>query len=146
MAKRSEQTAAELFFVSDDLDEELLPAGFYPSSIAQSRLRRSASGNRMIHVVHALEGVAPRHARLADYFVLDGASDYVLALTRRRLVQLYRAAGLSPRTGAPIDPTVLLGSRVDVRVEHDLWRGQPRLRVVEYRLRSMPSPIDDVPF
>lgn len=63
----------ELFFDDDDLGGELLPPGFYPSAIARARLRTSAGGNRMIQVVHALEGVAPGHARLADYFVLEGA-------------------------------------------------------------------------
>lgn len=136
----------DLSFNSDDLADDLLPAAFYPSSVTGARLRRSAGGNRMIHVVHALEGVPPRHARLADYFVLDGVSDYVLGLTRRRLVQLYRAAGLAPRVGAAIDLEELLGARIDVRVEHDHWRGRPRLRVVEYRPRSLPSPNDDIPY
>ena len=79
-------------------------------------------------------------------FVIEGASDYVLALTRRRLVQLFRAAGLELRAAVPVDPSNLLGARLDIRVEHDLWRGQPRLRVVEYRPRSLPSTNDNVPF
>jgi hypothetical protein len=137
---------SDFCFDPDDLDPGLLIPGFYPSSISRARMRTSASGNRMIHVVHALEGVAPAHARLADYFVVEGASDYVLALTRRRLVQLFRAAGLELRAAVPVDPSDLLGARLDIRIEHDLWRGQPRLRVVEYRPRSLPSPNDDIPY
>lgn len=128
---------SDLTFEHDDLDENLLPAGFYPSTITRARVRTSAGGNQMIHVVHALEGVAPSLARLADYFVLEGASAHVLALTRRRLVQLYRAASLEPIAGAAIDPGDLVGAELDVRVEHDRWRGRPRLRVVEYRPRSL---------
>ena len=134
----------DLFFEHDDLDETELPAGFYPSTITGARLRISTSGNRMIHVVHALDDVAAPHARLADYFVLEGAAPHVLTLTRRRLVLLYRAARIEPHEGAAITPEELLGAQLDVRVEHDRWQGRPRLRVVEYRSRSPRK--DSIPF
>jgi hypothetical protein len=138
-AEEIAMTEANLYFEPDDVDEELLASGFYASTVTRARLRMSASGNRMIHVLHALDGVVPGRDRLADYFVLEGAAPHVLALTRRRLVQLYRAAGLEPRVGASIDPGDLMGVELDIRVEHDHWRGKPRVRVVEYRPRSLRS-------
>lgn len=132
-------TLIDLCFDRDDIDHELLSPGFYPSTVTRASVRTSASGNRMIHVLHALDGVAPGCDRLADYFVLEGVAAHVLALTRRRLVQLYRAAGLQPHPGATIDPSDLLDAKLDIRLEHDRFRGEPRLRVVEYRPRSLCS-------
>jgi hypothetical protein len=135
----------DLRFEPDDVDEELLPPGFYASTVTRARLRTSAMGNRMIHVLHAIDGVAQGRDRLADYFVLEGAAPHVLALTRRRLVQLYRAVGIEPHVGASIDPSDLVDTKLDIRLEHDRFRGAPRLRVVEYRPRAAHSD-GDPPF
>jgi len=116
-----------------DLSDELPEPGFYPSTITSARLRDSHSGNRMVHIVHSLEGVLPGHDRVAEYFVLEGASPRGLALAKRRLVGLYRAAGLDPREGDPIAPEELCGARLEIQVEHDEWQGERRLRVVGHR-------------
>jgi hypothetical protein len=116
-----------------DVSDELLAPGFYASTITTARLGRSRGGNRMVHVVHALDGVPPGRDRVAEYFVLEGASPRGLALARRRLVGLYRAAGLDPREGDAIAPAELCGARLEVQVEHDEWQGERRLRVVGHR-------------
>lgn len=116
-----------------DLSDELPAPGFYTSSIATARLRRSRGGNRMVHVVHALDGVSPGRDRVAEYFVLEGASPRGLALVRRRLVGLYRACGLDPREGDPIAPAELVDARLEVQVEHDEWQGERRLRIAGHR-------------
>ena len=106
-----------------------------------ARFRRSEQGNQTLQVVHELEGLAPGRDRVAEYFVLEGSSPRGLALSRRRLVELYRSCGLSPRSGDAIDPADLLEQRLEVRVEHDAWQGRPRLRVTSHRaLGSGPAP------
>lgn len=116
-----------------DVSDELPPPGFYPSTITAARLRRSQSGNRMVHVLHALDGVPPGRDCVAEYFLLEGASPRGLALAKRRLVGLYRAAGLDPRAGDAIAPEDLRGARLEVEVDHDQWQGERRLRVVGHR-------------
>jgi hypothetical protein len=120
-------------FESLDLRDELPAPGYYPSTITSARLRRSLSGNRMVQVIHTLEGVPPGHDRLSEYFVLEGASPRGLAFSRRRLVELYRACGFAPEDGEEIATAPLLGARLEVKVEHDQWQGMPRLRVVAHR-------------
>jgi len=122
-------------FQPDDLSDELPAPGYYQSSISSARLRRSASGNRMLQVMLYLDGVREADQLVADYFVLEGprASPFAISLARRRLVQLYRACGHQPKEGEEIAPGCLLQARLQVRVEHEEWRGQRRLRVVGYR-------------
>lgn len=120
-------------FEEADLSDGLPAAGFYASTVTTSRLRRSSSGNRMVHVVHTLDDVAPGHDRVAEYFVLEGASPRGLQVARRRLVELYRACRREPEAGEEITPEDLLGSRLAVKVEHESFRGEIRLRVVGHR-------------
>ena len=121
-------------FEDSDFQDELPAPGFYRSTIGTARLRRSAtSGNDMVEVIHELDGVATGHDRVADYFVLAGGSPRGRALSRRRLLELYHACGVEPRSGQPIDPADLFGARLEVKVEHDAWQGRPRLRVVAHR-------------
>jgi hypothetical protein len=77
-------------FRFEDFYDQLPDPGFYPSCIRSARFRRSANGNRMLQVVHALEGVEPVYQLVADYFVLEGerASASGILLARRRLVEL----------------------------------------------------------
>lgn len=119
-------------FLESDLCEEVPAPGLYASTIATARLRASRSGNAMVQVVHALEGVAPAHERVSEYFVLEGASPRGLALSRRRLVELFRACGRAPAVGEEIAPAVLQGGRLRVKVEHEQWRGELQLRVVAH--------------
>jgi hypothetical protein len=131
------------YFDAHDLTDTLPPAGWYPAQIAAARFRESARGNRMIQVVHALAGVSVGYARLAEYFLLEGASPFGLALARRRLVDLYRAAGRDPQPGDSIAPADLVGAHLEIEVEHELWQGESRLRVVGHR---RPLAGADLPF
>jgi hypothetical protein len=85
---------------------------------------------------------------VADYFVLEGeqASPLGIFLARRRLVELYHACGIFPKQGEQIAPAKLLQARVQVRVEHEQWKGQPRLRVVAYRPLESFHSVDQIPF
>jgi hypothetical protein len=121
------------YFQDEDVSEELPAPGYYPSSISQACFRRSSHGNRMLQVVLELDGVGAAHARLADYFALEGANPSGVRWARRRLVQLYRAIGFDPKQGEEISPTDLIQARLQVQVEHDEWESQPRLRIVGYR-------------
>jgi len=121
------------FFEEADLREQLPDPGVYASTVASARLRRSATGNRMVLVVHVLDGVPAGHDRGAEYVVLEGACPRGLGVSRRRLVDLYRACGLCPRPGDDIAPEQLVGARLVVKVEHAEWQGQTRLRVVAHR-------------
>jgi hypothetical protein len=127
------------FEVSDVTDE--LPApGSYQSTITSARFAHSQSGNRMVLVVHTLEGVAPGRDRIAEYFVLEGVSPRGLAMARRRLVGLYRAAGFDPREGDAIAPNVLVGAQLEVQVDHEAWQGQMRLRIISHRRHGTALP------
>jgi len=117
-------------FLDADLTDELPAPGIYLGAVTTARLRSSQSGNAMVHVVYALEGLPPAYDRVSEYFVLEGASARGLALSRRRLVELFRACGLAPRPGEEIAPAPLLGVRLRVKVEREEWRGELRLRVV----------------
>lgn len=119
-------------FLDSDLSEEVPTPGIYVSAITTARLRSSQSGNAMVHVVHALEGVQPGYDRVSEYFVLEGASARGLAFSRRRLVELFRACGIDPRSGEDIAPAGLQGVRLRVKVEHEEWRGELHLRVVAH--------------
>ncbi len=94
------------YFLLEDVDDGLPKPGYYESKIISARFRRSSNGNRMIQVIHCLDGVAPAHQTVADYFVLTGSSSSGIAMGRRRLVQLYRTCGLDPKQGEAIYPKV----------------------------------------
>jgi hypothetical protein len=119
-------------FLDSDLCEEVPRPGTYVSTITTARMRASQSGNAMVHVVHAIEGVPPGYDRVSEYFVLEGASARGLALSRRRLVELYRACGRAPSSGEEIAPSKLQGARLRVKVDHEEWRGELQLRVVAH--------------
>jgi hypothetical protein len=122
-------------FLFEDFHGELPDPGFYPGSIKTARFRRSANKNRMLQVVHALEGVESAYKLVSDYFVLEGerVSPSGIFLARRRLVQLYQACRIFPKEGDPIAPTQLVGARLQVRIEHEQWQGRMQLRVLAYR-------------
>jgi len=119
-------------FLDSDLCEEVPTPGIYVSTITTARLRSSQGGNAMVHVVHALDGVAPAYDRVSEYFVLEGASARGLALSRRRLVELFRACAKAPTVGEEIAPAALQGARLRVKVEHEQFRGELQLRVVAH--------------
>jgi hypothetical protein len=119
-------------FEPNDFVGDLPGPGFYPATVEVARYRRSTRGNDMIQVVHVLDGVE-RHGRVAEYFVLAGTSARGSVVARRRLLQLYVACGLEPKAGDEVSPADLLGQRLVLRLAHDEWEGQPRLRVTGYR-------------
>jgi len=121
------------YFEELDLRDELPVPNYYRSRITTARFRRSTNGNRMLQVVYALQGVPAGYDRVAEYFVLEAPSPRGRNMARRRLVELYRACGLRPQPGEPIDPVDLVDAEVEVKLEHEQWDGQLRLRVVAHR-------------
>ena len=138
------------YFQLQDFYDQPPEPGYYTSTISSARFRKSSKGNRMLQIVHSLQDVFFSHQKLADYFVLEGeqVSPTGILIARRRLVQLYHACGLYPKDGNAIDPSELLHTRLQVRVEHEDWEEQLRLRVVAYRpLQSLESEEDEeIPF
>ena len=129
-------------FKDSDLGDDLPVPGYYLGTVATARWTRSSNGNRMVQVVLALDGVAAAHERVTDYFVVEGATPQGVAFSRTRLVRLYRACGRQPSGGDEIQPGDLAGGLLEVKVDHELWRGRLRLRVVAYR--PLPEgPTDD---
>lgn len=120
-------------FEPSDIINELPAPGYYPGTIRRARWRESERGSRMIEVLYALSGVAPAYGCVAEYFVLEGATERGAAMARRRLVEVYRACGLGPHPGDEISLAPLVGRRLLVRLEHDEYNGRPRLRVVGHR-------------
>ena len=120
-------------FEQQDLADELPSPGVYASTVRTARVCRSHGGSRLVQVVYALLGILSGLDRVSEYFVLEGASPRGLALARRRLVELYRACGLDPRPGDEIDPGGLVGSRLEIRIQHEPWQGQMKMRVLAHR-------------
>lgn len=119
-------------FHAEDLGDDLPQPGDYLCTITRADLRQSASGNPMVLVVHTLDDVPPGRDRVPDYFVLANANPAAARFARRRLVQLFRACRIEPRPGEEIRPDLLLHARLTVRVDHDTWNDQLRLRAVAY--------------
>jgi len=116
-----------------DFADELPQPGYWPATIDVASYGRSARGNEMLRVRYVLEGVPRGRDRVTEYFVLQGGSPRGCAVARRRLLQLFWACGLEPRPGDEISPAELYGQRLDLRVGHEDWEGQTRLRVTGYR-------------
>lgn len=135
----------KLRFEAADLGESLPEPGYYRGQVTSARYRESGGGNRMIQVVYALEGAVGGPARIAEYFVLEGASPRGLAMARRQLVELCRACGLRPQIGEEVRLDDLVGAELELRLEHDRYREQLRLRVAGHR-GAGPRPTDGVPF
>jgi len=135
----------KLCFDPQDFRDQPPPPGFYPSAITTARYRRSAGGNPMLQVVHAVDSVGPAYDRVAEYFVFEGVSAKAVAMARRRLLELYRACGLEPKPGEEVRPDDLQGAELEVKLEHEQWEGQVRLRVAAHRPRTARGP-NDTPF
>ena len=122
-------------FEPSDLDDELPEEGFHEAVIDQARLRVSEHGNPTVQVIYHLIERPGGSRGVAEYFVIEGASPTALAISRRRLVALYRACGLMPEPGEAIDPADLVGSKLDIRIGHETYAGTQRPRVLGYRAR-----------
>jgi len=133
-------------FSLEDLARILPTPGYYGCSITHAGFRHSSRGNRMLHVLFRLEGVNPAFQRLADYFVLEGASPHGIAVARRRLVQLYHACGFHPEEGEEILPCQLIDARLQVKVDQVEWENQSRLRILSYRSSWSAATGSQLPF
>ncbi|MBI4570773.1 MAG: DUF669 domain-containing protein [Chloroflexi bacterium] len=133
-------------FDPGDFDDEPPGPGSYGGTITTARLRTSARGHRMVAVVVTLDGAPPGRDRVADHFVLEGATPRGLQVARWRLVALYRACGVAPRDGDEIRPGALVGSRVAVTLEHEHRDGRTWARVAGYRPLHGGLPDDEAPF
>ena len=107
--------------------------GWYSGTIATACWRPSSRNNRMVYLVVALDSVGSPYENIADYFVLEGVTPRGIACSRRRLVAVFHAGGLSPRAGEEIQPGVLEGIRIEVKLAHELWSGKVRLQITGYR-------------
>jgi hypothetical protein len=117
-----------------ETDISTLPApGWYGAAVETACWRQSQQKNRMVYVSLVLEELSPPFARVADYFVLEGVTPRGIGCSRRRLVELFRACGLTPRAGEEIHPGELVGCELIVDVAHEVWQGRTRLRVIGYR-------------
>lgn len=121
-----------LRFLETDVNDRP-PPGWYPGTIATACWRKSSVNNHMVYLVVALDSVGAPHDRISDYFVLEGVTPRGIACSRRRLVELFRACGLSPSAGDEIRPGDLLNRRIEVKIVHEIWKGSTRLQIVAYR-------------
>ncbi len=128
-------SAQKTYFHFEGFSQELPDPAYYAGSITTARFPRSATRNRMLRVVYALEGVGSAYQLVSDYCVLEGeeVSPAGISLARRRLLELYHACRIYPQEGDEITPAHLLNARLQLRVEHEQWEGRPTLRVVAYR-------------
>jgi hypothetical protein len=120
--------------------------GGYDATVVGARLRRSVRGHPMVAVTLEVDGVVPGRDRVTDYFVLEGATPRGVAVARSRLVALYRACGLAPVGGEEIRPSVLVGARLAVTLEHQYRDGRTWVRVAGYYRPGAAPPRDEVPF
>ena len=118
----------------DETDVGGPPApGWYSGTITTACWRPSSCGHRMVYLVVTLDSVAAPFNHISDYFVLEGVTPRGIACSRRRLVAVFHAGRLIPRAGEEIQPGVLGGLAVEIKLAHELWRGKTRLQVTGYR-------------
>ena len=131
-----------LHFEETDLGGPPAP-GWYAGIIATACWRTSSRGHRMVYVVITLESVGSPYRRISDYFVLEGVTPRGIACSRRRLVSLFHASGSPPRAGEEIQPGVMEGGRIEVKLAHELWQGKVRLQITGYRSSEPEEPAGD---
>jgi len=120
------------------------PPGWYAGTITTACWRESSRNNRMVYLVVTLDSVGSPYDHLSDYFVLEGVTPRGIDCSRRRLVTVFRAGGLVPRAGEEIRPGVLEGLTIEVKLAHELWKGQVRLQITGYRpVAARSGPADD---
>jgi hypothetical protein len=122
-------------FETGDFIEALPEEGLHTGAILSARPRLSERGNPTLQVVYQLDDVEPTCDRVAEYFVLAGASPQALRIARRRLLTLCRACGLDLHENDELDLARLVGSRLQIRIGHETYEGQTRIRVLGYRPR-----------
>lgn len=129
-----------LCFEEPDLGGPPAP-GWYAGTITTACWRSSSRSNRMVYLVVTLDDVAAPFNHISDYFVLEGVTPRGIACSRRRLVSVFQAGGLTPRAGEEIEPGVLEGATVEIKLAHEQWKGKIRLQITGYRpLINVPEP------
>lgn len=113
--------------------------GWYAGTITTACWRTSSRGHRMVYIVVTLDGVRSPYDHISDYFVLEGVTPRGIACSRRRLVSLFHASGLHPCAGEEIQPDVMEGHQIEVKLAHELWQGKVRLQVTGYRPPQLPD-------
>jgi len=129
-------TESALHFEESDFEISPLREGYHEAVIDRARFRTSRQGNLTLQVVSQIEAAPAGSDTVVDYFVLSGSSERARAVSRRRLIELYRACGLQPKTGDPLRPQDLVASRLEIRLGHEIYDGETRPRVLGYRRRS----------
>lgn len=129
-----------LHFSENDISVRPQP-GWYTATIATACWRHSSKNNRMVYVQVLVDGVGDPYDRISDYFVLEGVSPQGIACSRRRLVALFRAGGRLPKAGEEIQPGLLEGIQLEVRLDHETWKGKLRLEIRDYRGPLGPSSV-----
>lgn len=121
-------------FEPDDVDGALPAEGYHAAVVQRAGFHTSQQGNATLRVICRITDVVAGCDTVFDYFVLSGSSERARAVSRRRLLELYRGCGLTPKAGDPIRPNDLTGCTVKVRVRHEIYDGRRRLRALGYRL------------
>lgn len=114
--------------------------GWYAGTITTACWRSSSRNNRMVYLVVTLDSVGAPYDHISDYFVLEGVTPRGIACSRRRLVAVFHAGGLHPRAGEEIEPGVLDGIQVEIKLTHELWKGKVRLQITGYRPLTTSAP------
>jgi hypothetical protein len=120
-------------FQTSDFIEALPDQGYHPCVIHTARPRVSERGNPTVQVVYELDDADPSCDRVTEYFIVAGATPQALRIGRRRLLTLCRACGLDPKQGDELKLAELVGRELQIRIGHDTYEGQPRVRVLGYR-------------
>jgi hypothetical protein len=126
-------SAPTLRFQPGDVANLLPEEGIHEAVIDNARFRTSERGNATVQVIYHLPHAPAGAQCVTEYFVVDGANPGALAVSRRRLVALYRACGLEPQPGDEIQISDLVNSRLEIRVGHETFLGTLRPRVLGYR-------------
>lgn len=122
-----------VYFDHDEIDELIPDEGDYRAVVLSVRERTSERGNTTIQVVYEVVDVDPAWDRVSEYFVLSGPNPRALAISRRRLLSLCQACGLTPRKGEPTHLGALIGLGLEIRVGHEIYEQRKRLRVLTHR-------------
>ena len=116
--------------------EALIPnEGDYAAFVHSVKQRTSERGNATIQVVYEVLDVDPAWDRVSEYFVVSSPNSRALAISRRRLLSLCRACGLSPREGDEVNLAQLVGVGLEIRLGHESFEQAKRLRVLGHRRR-----------
>jgi len=108
---------------------QVLPPGIYEATATQAWVKRTQSVTlRLRFEVH--DGEEPWISAF-DHFVLKNSQGGE-RFPRQRLGQLYQACGEALLAGERIQFKLILNKRLRVRIEHQEFQGQTRMRIKNY--------------